>query len=172
MSAPDPAPYATADTTLLKEIVTLGEARLQAQLTVAIAADQRAMVLCGLLVPTIAALIAGGVALFLATGGDVTVARLAFVAAIGLFVSLVLAIIAAQPSGWYLPGYKPSAFISDIASGKDERMRWAEMAASIDQSASDNSRHLDRGGKLIMAALIVAALTLLICGGYLIWYIG
>jgi len=173
MSKTDPASYSSASDTLLRDIIKLGETRLQSQLTVAIAADQRALVLSGFLVPTIGALIAAAAALMLATPMRYDLGVVAFLGAGGLLISLALAIVAARPVGWHFPGIRPGNWVKDLAeSNSDPHGTLAAIAAGLEKQAEANSKLLSVNGWLIRCSLIMAGITLLGCGSYLVWYLG
>src|SRR5688572_13603522 len=104
----DVSSYKPGDVKLLQDIVRSAEIRLQAQLTPSVAADQRALVLAGRLVPTIAALVGAATALMLATPPQSFIAGVAFLSAAGLFVSLILTIVAGRPAKWNYPGTRPA----------------------------------------------------------------
>lgn len=157
----EPSSYATNDTTLLREVVASAETRLEAQLTASLAADQRALVLAGFLVAVIAALVSGAAALLLQTPPQRYLGFLAMFAAGGLFVSLALTVYTARPVKWGYPGTRPRAWIKDIIGQKDEHVRLAELAADAEQRARDNARLMATHGWCLIAALMIALLTIL-----------
>lgn len=169
-TSPDPAPYIKAATALLKQIVADGEARLSAQLTAGLAADQRALILAGFLVPTITALVGASVALFLQAQPQYFLAWLSIMGAGGLFVSLSLVAYTARPVDWSFPGIMPGAWVRDIADEKPEHESWAELAADADRRARENAAVLARNGKFVRAALGIAATTLALGGGAVMWF--
>lgn len=156
--------YASDDTALLREIVASAEARLQAQLTASLAADQRALVLAGFLVAVIAALISGATALLLQTPPQRFLGYVAMAASLGLFVSLALTVYTARPVKWAFPGTRPRAWIKDLASDKTEPKRLAELAADAEKKAAENAAITDWHGRCLIAALLVAAATVFIAG--------
>src|SRR5687768_8821988 len=103
----EPASYKSEDIKLLREIVTFAETRLQAQLTAALAADQRALVLAGFLSTAIVALVGGSVALWLSEPRQSFLAVTALSCAFGFLVALALTIYAARPTKWKYPGTLP-----------------------------------------------------------------
>jgi hypothetical protein len=159
-----PDSYIHADPTLLKEIIADGEARLAAQLTTSLAADQRALLLAGFLVPTIVALGGAAAALFLQTPPNSSLAWIALVASAGLFISLALLIYAARPIDWHLPGVMPGAWIGDIEAQRPDIECLAELAADAHDRASYNAGVMGGNGKRVNLALWIAAGTLALCG--------
>ncbi len=156
----EPASYKTTNIALLREIVASGEARLQAQLTVSLAADQRALVLAGFFSASIVALVSGAVALFLGESPQVFLGSIAFASAATLLWSLGFVIYSARPTKWGYPGTRPKAWVKDIASKKVEATRLAERLADIERNAALNAEILDANGKLVSGALVVAATAL------------
>lgn len=165
-----PSSYLTDDLDLLREIVASADVRLQAQLTASLAADQRALVLAGFLVAVIAALVSGAVALFLQVPRQGYLAWAAIGTALGLFVSLLLTVYAARPVSWGYPGTRPQAWLRDIVSKKDAASRLSELAADYERRGRDNAALMARHGQCILAALIVAAVSILLGGATLVYF--
>lgn len=160
----DPTPYKTADESLLREIIASAEVRLQSQLTASLAADQRALVLSGFLVPTIAALVGGAAALFLQKPSEDFLGLVALLSALGLFVSLSLTIYAARPVPWCFPGTQPSSWLGDIESRKSESVWLGELAEDADRKANENSDLMAANARCVRWALYIVAAVLLIAG--------
>jgi hypothetical protein len=117
--------YTAATDKMLAEIVREAEARLQAQLTAAIAADQRAMTFAGLMVAAAAAMI--GAALGVSREADVTLPTI--VTGLFLFAAAVLAVVAARPVAWDFTGNTPSAWVKSIADGDSLHTALSDMAS-------------------------------------------
>jgi hypothetical protein len=160
----DVSSYKPGDVKLLRDIVSSAEVRLQAQLTTSVAADQRALVLAGLLVPTIAVLVGAATAMLLANPPQKFVGTVAFFASVGLFVSLVLTILAARPAMWNYPGTKPASWLSDISANKDEEDSLAALAADLQRKITDNAAMARNKALLVLSALWVAAATFAVGG--------
>ena len=156
--------YATDDVQLLREIVDTGEARLQAQLTTALASDQRNLVLAGFLSATIVALVGGAIALFLQTPPLVFLGWDALFVAAGLAIGLFLLVWAARPVDWHYPGTRPRDWISDVATKREMHEVLADRAADIERKAGLNAAILSSHAKLLNAGLLVAALSITIGG--------
>ena len=158
----EPASYKSTDVVLLREIVTSAEARLQAQLTASLAADQRALVLAGFLLAVIVALGGAAAALLLKDPKQLFLGYTAFGCAVGLLVALSLTVYAARPVDWSYPATRPGAWIKDIAAKKAEKIRLAEMAADAHLKIDDNATLMRSNGKCVNVALWIAIGTLVI----------
>jgi hypothetical protein len=141
--------YVAADEVKLDEIVRQAESRLAAQLTVGVAADQRAMTLAGILAALAAALVAFGAE----KGISASIAIM-----IGfLLISVLLALIAAQPVAWATVGNSPANWIEDIAEAKDDLVSAkAAMADYYAEMIASNDAVLASNGNLMRGALIAA----------------
>jgi hypothetical protein len=126
--------YAAAPDVVLNEIIRQAEARLQAQLTAAIAADQRAMTFAGLLLAAAAAMIGTG----LGASPDAKLTVPVFVTGLGLFVSATLAIVAARPVDWDFVGNTPSAWIGSIADKQTLHDALSDMATFYAEMIDNN----------------------------------
>jgi hypothetical protein len=163
--------YNSQDIALLREVVDSAEGRLQAQLTSALAADQRALVLAGFLSAAIVALVGGGVALLLAEPAQIFLALTALVCAAGFIVALSLTIYAARPVAWSYPGTRPGAWIRDIATKKVESERLAELCADLHRKVSDNADLMQSNGQIIRAALLFTLGSLIVGALALAWFL-
>jgi hypothetical protein len=105
------AMYKTAPENVVREIIRIAELQLQAQLTVTMAANQRAATLCGIFTTaSVAAL--GGAAAAINTGGGKAIIAAAFVAAAMLFTASVLCVRALWPADFYIAGNQPKHWLS------------------------------------------------------------
>lgn len=98
------------DEEILKEVVREGEAMLAAQLSVATAADQRAMTFAGLLIAAATAATGGVVALILTANPNWTAALIGAFYAIFALVAAGFAIWSAKPNDFSFPGNEPSSW--------------------------------------------------------------
>jgi hypothetical protein len=126
--------YATAPDDMLAEIIREAEARLAAQLTAAIAADQRAMTFAGLMLAAAAALT--GAALSASPQAVLTLPII--VSALGLFLTSALAVASARPVAWDYVGNEPSCWLRDINPAAELKLSLAEMADHYDGMIKDN----------------------------------
>lgn len=145
------SPYASATDDVLDEIVRQAEARLDAQLTSAIAADQRAMTFAGLLFAGAAAL--GAFAPSSAANSD-SIALL--LVGIGLAIGGAFATASARPAAWEYVGNVPSGWLGDIQSGKSLKDSKAEMAAFYDEMIAVNETSIGSAGRFMRTAMRIA----------------
>lgn len=107
------SPYAAAKTDKLDEIIRLAESRLAAQLTLGVAADQRAMTLASFLVAVDAALITAWAALPAGAGALWPIITLVC----GFAVAAGFAVWSALPVAWEAPGSEPEASTTRCSPG-------------------------------------------------------
>lgn len=162
-----PSRYTTGDEEVLVEIQEAAERRLDAQLTTALAADQRALVFAGFAAAAAAALGGTAASLLAGPGGNALLGWLALAAAVGMTMPMAVAIYAARPRQWWLPGGRPDNWTEDIATAKPRVERLQELAADYDDRIvhndaimADNARWLRRAIVLAFATLILSALFL------------
>ena len=148
-------PYDSADPELLEEIISQGEKRLQAQLELGKAADQRAMTFAGLLFAGVAVLIA------LAFGNNASAIKrpeLICVAA-GFVISAALAGWSAKPSEWDIVGNVPKSFLNDIAAGLTLVKTRPITAVHIQDMITNNHEILKTNSWLMGASMTVALIS-------------
>jgi hypothetical protein len=150
--------YSAARDEVLAEIIREAEARLQAQLTAAVAADQRAMTFAGLMLAAAAAMI--GAAIGASPNTPLTVPI--FVTALGLFASAVVAVIAARPIGWDFVGNTPKSWISDVAKSQSLQAALADMANFYAEMIDDNEKAIAGAASWIRLSMLGALVSLLI----------
>jgi hypothetical protein len=153
------SPYAKAPEAKLSQILRLAEARLEAQLTSAIAADQRAMTYGAILVGASAALIAVAVAM---SQSQPTVRLIGPVLAMlfGLTVAAGMAIYSAFPTDWEIVGTEPRHWLEDIEERDTLHNGVAAMAEHYDQMITDNNARMVKAAWWMKASLLVTGLTL------------
>ena len=154
MTLADQLKAASKDT--LGEIVREAESCLNAQLTAAIAADQRALSFAGLL--AVAAVLTAGAGGSLLIGEPVN-ALLGWVAISvtgALLIAMLCAIWSARPVTFQFPGNDPAGWIDDIGGGKSLHDSMAEMAAHYSGMLEGNRKSMKVNGLLMMASFIVA----------------
>lgn len=103
---------------LLRFAIATSEARLSAQLTSALAADQRAMVFAGIMVAAAVALGAGLGTLLTADPIRLELVLTAGIVASLLVASIFLALRASRPVDFWLPGLNPVGWEKDLAAEK------------------------------------------------------
>jgi hypothetical protein len=152
------SPYAKAPDDKLGEIIRLAEARLVAQLTLGIAADQRAMTFASFLAAVEGAIIAGLVAL----KPDHVIHWSIIAMLVGFSIAAVFALLAASPVAWDIPGGRPAAWLEDIEEGDTLHNGRAAMAGFYDEMIADNNTVLASNANLLRGSLVAVVITLLI----------
>ena len=145
-----------ADNDTLDEIRRGSEAHLAAQLTVALAGNQRAMTFFGFLAAA-AALIAGASAT--AVVSDSALSPLGwggFVVVAGFLTAMALANMAALPDAFEYVGNTPEAWVDDIAEGKPLATSKAEMLAQDARCIGANLAVLRKSARFTQWAMWTA----------------
>lgn len=158
--------YQAAASDVLKEILRDAEARLEAQLTTTLGADQRAMTFSGLLIASAGALI--GVVLAV-PNASAPYWLVAFVSA-ALLLAAGLAVYSAQPTRWEYVGNIPSHWLDDISSGRSLEACLAEMLEHYDTMILDNEAEIESAAIWMNRSMFVAVASLVIglFGGLLV----
>jgi hypothetical protein len=159
-----PSPYSAASPDKLDEIMRLAELRLAAQLTLGVAADQRAMTMAAILAAVDAALLSAWAAL--ETGASWTLPILI----LGFAVAAALTAWSALPRAWEVAGNEPRKWLSDIPSGDSLHNGKAAMVGHYDDMLADNERQLTASANGVRAAFVVVILALLV--GSLLTFVG
>jgi hypothetical protein len=152
------SPYVAASPAKLAEILRLAEARLSAQLTLGVAADQRAMTMASFLAALDAGVIAVWTALKLAH--SIPIALMVT----GFAISALLAAWSAQPVHWCVVGNEPKNWIDDIAEGDTLHNGYAAMAEHYDSMIAKNDSAIADNARLMRAAFFVMIATLILSG--------
>lgn len=148
MAAPS---FASANPELVEEVIAQADARLQAQLTAALAADQRAMTFAGLLFAGIAALIG-----FAAAHSGALHNECGMVAVtLGFVVAAALACWSARPVKWHLVGNYPSSWDEDVRLSKRLPQTRAETAANYEEALQENERALQSAATFMRLSMTV-----------------
>lgn len=152
------------DSTVIDEAYRLVELRLQAQFEAAIAADQRAIGVAGMLIAAASILTA------LAQGD--TVDGTLLIGAAGLVGAAFLAGFAARPQDFYTPGALFEDLAEDIASGADIDQVKTELGGFNDKHSRVNDQQMKRNSRLVMAAFALALVSItfvIVSQGYQLW---
>ncbi|ARP67144.1 MULTISPECIES: hypothetical protein [Mesorhizobium] len=153
-----------ADNDTLKEILREAESRLDAQLTMALAADLRAMTLLGFMVAVVAVVVAGTLAIYKSEHVDIFFGAVGLFATFGMSVSSFYAFEAAKPIDFDAVGNYPSGWASDAESGKPLHIALAEVCAHYDEMLKSNkaamkssSEHLLWSSQVALGTMFVSA---------------
>ncbi|MEG3084017.1 hypothetical protein U1707_10225 [Sphingomonas sp. PB2P12] len=151
------------------------DVRLQAQLTAAVAADQRALVLAGLLGAVVVAL-GGGAASALTNkdDGDNVLGLIALATGIEFIFAMACAVIAARPTAFFLAGATPKHWAKDLATGKPEIDQVTELLLDYDDRIRANDRVMNINGWWLFASALIAlcglAVSAVVLTVHLIWF--
>lgn len=150
------SPYTAASPEKLAEIIRLAEARLAAQLTLGVAADQRAMTLASFLIAADAAILA-----VTSTSASATMVPLMVLLG-GFALAAGLAVWSALPVAWEAPGGEPCNWLTDLA-GDNSCMSDCNAARAeyYDDMLRWNDKRLKVGANWVRAAFAAALLSLL-----------
>ncbi|MGY2052247.1 hypothetical protein [Methylobacterium sp. JK268] len=146
----------SADTATLDEIRRGSEAHLAAQLTVALAGNQRAMTFFGFLAAA-SAVIAGASVTAIATVSPL--APLGYgglIVVVGFLISMAMANLAALPDAFEYVGNTPSSWLDDITGEKSLSLSRAEMLAQDDRCIAHNHSVLKRSARFTKFAMWTA----------------
>jgi hypothetical protein len=157
---------ASAKIDTLQEILRQAETYLQAQLTAAIAADQRALTFAGYLAAAAAVLISGAGALLLATPPNWLLALTGFFVAGLLLRAMRMAMKSAEPTGFEFPGNVPGSWVCDVSEGKSLEVSLSEQCAHYHEMAGKNNELMKANGDRLRDA-IEAVFRALVVGGLL-----
>jgi hypothetical protein len=160
--------YPTNNAESLRQLAGAADIYLQGQLAAAIAADQRALVFAGFLAAATAALGSAAVAVLTSSVADHFLGRLAIVAAAGLLVAMVCAVVAARPVRWFFPGSHPLDWQDDFATNKPEVDRLQELLADYDERITKNHRTMQVNARWMHGSAIGGIITLMTAGSILV----
>lgn len=154
MAAPS---FDSAPPELVDEIIRQAELRLDAQLSAALAADQRAMTFAGLLFAGVAVLLGGG--LGISPGSPQTTPI--FAMAIGFTLAAACACWSARPSPWHFAGNFPASWTDDVSNGLSLEESKREMASNFQELLEFNEAQLTSAARWMRASMIIALLTVI-----------
>lgn len=145
-------PFDSADPELIEEVISQAQVRLQAQLTLGLAADQRAMTFAGMLFAAVAII----VTLATATSSGLGQTPELLPMAIGFILAACLACWSARPVKWHSPGNFPSSWTEDVAAGRTHGETRAETASNYEALLKGNEKALGRAAGFMRASMFVA----------------
>ncbi len=152
------SPYAGADPAKLDEIIRLAELQLAAQLSLGVAADQRAMTMASFL----ASLDAAAIAFWGVVNPTAWVSMLVLV--IGFALAAGMAAASALPTHWEIAGNEPGNWLDDIVEGDTLHNGKAAMAGFYQDMIRSNADCLSSNSRLIAGAFVTMIVTLVLAG--------
>jgi hypothetical protein len=150
--------WSKVHTDAVPELLRQGELCLEGLLTAAIASDQRATALCGILGAVGGVLLAAAATILAGANPGMALVYSAGATAVPLLIASFLAGFAGRPIDFYMTGYEPHL----LGQGAVDKM-WMLRYAIVDvQKRIDANREkLVRGSRLISIAFAFAALSIL-----------
>lgn len=147
---------AKADDRAAEFIKKDADAYLGAQLTVALAGNQRAMTFFGFLAT--ASAVVGGASISALNSATVSPAFgiIGLLTVVGFLAAMALANMAAMPEGFDYVGNTPRAWVGDLASGKAFALSQAELLAETAQCIDDNREVLEKSARFTNWAIWTA----------------
>lgn len=146
---------------VLAEVVREGELRLQAQLQIATAADQRALTFAGFQIAAATGSLAGGVALMTADDPDLVLAATAFTFALVLLIGCLFAIATVWPRKFSIPGNEPHNWAPHewrwADKGFDLKAARVEQASCLQEGIQKNQRAATRSSRWMHWSMVTTA---------------
>ncbi len=137
------------------------ELMLAAQLSISVAADQRAFSFTNLLAVGATIITGAGASLLLSQNSFPTLAAVCFASAVGLLAAMFLANMSARPETFYVAGNSPEDWLPDIESGVSLEDCRIEILEDFADRIRKNNLVLKRNGDLFQNAFWIAWLSLL-----------
>jgi hypothetical protein len=147
---------------LLNEIIRQAEARLGAQLTAAVGADQRAYNFTAAMISVTLALGSGAGVAF--TNAAPILGFAACIAAVVCFLAAGMAYWAGRPQAHYFVGCMPNGWFADIDTGKKYQAALGEVAEHYDEMLQTNDSNMAKAGRQLKNAAILAFTAPLLAG--------
>ena len=157
------SPFANASDLQLKQIISDAERVLSTQLSVGIAADQRAMVFSGFIAAAVVALIGGAAAILIGPDHHF-IGYLALATGIGLLISMGYAVFSARPTSFEWAGNDPASWHQDIAASKPFTTSMQEQCEHYQSMIVSNRATLSKNNQLLLRAQYITLIVLLCAG--------
>lgn len=155
----DTNPYESADEALLDEVIRQAEARLSAQLTCALAADQRAVNFASILASLAVALFAAAINI---ADSQQPMAIVAVIVSLLIAGASGLIIWGARPVYFHFVGNNPASFIEDINKHRSLNNIKSEINLHYDDMIKDNQKKMEKNAILFKTGTLTIALSFLI----------
>lgn len=145
-----------ANPDMLQELTREAEVYLAAQLTAALAADQRAYTFAGTITAASVLLVGAAYALATAPNTNHWLIWVSVGVAAGLFVAAWIAVTSARSVDFEFSGNQPSSWLADIEAGKSLAHALAEQCAHYDVMAGANRKTMEHNGWMFNWAVNLA----------------
>jgi len=165
--------FSNIPATAAKELCRQGELCLQGTIQLALAADQRATTLTGILGAGSVALVAATVSLSISPDRKIALIASAAITALVLYCGALLCAWAARSTDFHVAGYEPRS-LAFSATGDDaeiwmQRYSAEDVQARIDHNRRElekSSRYLTWGRRIALCAVPIGALSFVLVGRY------
>jgi hypothetical protein len=159
------------DAELVREILREAELKLQAQLSLAIAADQRSSVMASFFSVAAAAIAAGLITLASAEHSSDTGPIYAggAISILLLIIGAALCIWAARPADFSVPGSEPDKWYDEVKLKRDLKVRLGEQAENCQEMIEENDKVLSTNARFFAAGAATGITSPL--AGAIIWVI-
>jgi hypothetical protein len=161
------------DQGIIEKIVSEGEARLEAQILTANAADQRALTFSGFLIGTASATLGAAIALVVSSQPKLPLIAIAFIFAAFMLVATFMAVHSFRPKLFSYPGNLPENWFTNAwnfpeSKGRKTKHALVEQCFTLNQAICKNQNDMKENAKrfnlsidialysTILAALILA----------------
>jgi hypothetical protein len=151
---------AKADDDTLAEIRRQAELQLSAQLTSALAANQRAMSFTALLTPVTVVLAGASGTLLLGTPPRLWLGWILFAMALGFLTALAFAMSAVVPTQFYFVGTQPENWASDADESRPAKQTLPTLLQHYSEMIADNASCMERSDGRLLWAMRITWLTL------------
>ena len=148
--------FAGADDDTLEFVKKDADAYLAAQLTVALAGNQRAMTFFGFLATAASVIATASVTVLVSQPEFIIFAAIGLATVCGLLAAMVFANLTAMPDAFSYVGNTPAAWLGDLRSKKAIKLSKAELLEDSAECIDRNSVVLHRAAKFIRYAIWVA----------------
>lgn len=139
---------------VIEEAYRLAEQNLQSQLDIALAADQRSVSFCGLVIAAVAAIIG--------LTDNNNLSWILGLSTLLLTSSAIMSALSFRPASFYVRGLPFENFKSDISDNKNYTEVISELASIYDDLISKNNKTIARNAKFFRFSLYLALLGLVL----------
>jgi hypothetical protein len=145
--------FEKSDKKMLDEILRQAELFLQAQLTIALASDQRSLVFSSVIAGLVTILIGGGISILTQNPHSEFVIIPFIPMLLFLIVAMIIGLFSSRPIKFRVVGNNPKQWVDDINEGKSLHTAKAETAALYWRAIEENHQSLATNARLLRFAL-------------------
>lgn len=154
-------PLLSLDQEVISKIVLEGEARLNAQLATANAADQRAMSFAGFLIGTTTATVGAAIALSISDKPRIFLITVAFAFACCLLIATFMAVNSVRPKKFSYPGNLPENWLPKewnfpMSVNRNAKNAMIEQCYTLNQAICKNQSDMQKNAKKLKLSIDIA----------------